>query len=104
MKAKTGKPLLDLDLNDTGAFTSGEVAVVPVGVWITATIKANADQSGLWGRCSDPAPRHGRLGQCVQPGRLELKARAVLLRTIRKRPDFLKTVSGRQCRFHTGHP
>ena len=110
VKEKTGKPLLDLDLNDTGvirmmmqsagewyfnedgslnilenaplrkaletyakfyqadlvkpvsgwaeytgAFTSGEVAVVPVGVWITATIKANADQSGLWGVA--PIPR-----------------------------------------------
>ncbi|MGB3338936.1 MAG: ABC transporter substrate-binding protein [Devosia sp.] len=39
----------------TGAFTSGEVAAVPVGVWITATIKANADQSGLWGIA--PIPR-----------------------------------------------
>ena len=39
----------------TGAFTSGEVAAVPVGVWITATIKANADQSGLWGVA--PIPR-----------------------------------------------
>jgi lactose/L-arabinose transport system substrate-binding protein len=29
--------------------------VVPVGVWITATIKANADQSGLWGVA--PIPR-----------------------------------------------
>ena len=110
VKAKIGKPLLDLDLNDTGvirmmmqsagewyfnadgslhitdnaalkkaletyakfyqndlvkpvsgwaeytgAFTSGEVAVVPVGVWITATIKANADQSGKWGVA--PIPR-----------------------------------------------
>lgn len=109
VKEKTGKPLLDLDLNDTGvirmmmqsagewyfnadgslhitdnaalkkaietyaklyqndlvkpvsgwaeytgAFTSGEVAVVPVGVWITATIKANADQSGKWGVASIP--------------------------------------------------
>ena len=110
VKEKTGKPLLDLDLNDTGvirmmmqsagewyfnadgslhitdnaalkksletyakfyqsdlvkpvsgwaeytgAFTSGEVAVVPVGVWITATIKANADQSGKWAVA--PIPR-----------------------------------------------
>ncbi|MBU1306448.1 MAG: extracellular solute-binding protein [Alphaproteobacteria bacterium] len=110
VKEKTGKPLLDLDLNDTGvirmmmqsagewyfnadgslhitdnaalkkaietyakfyqndlvkpvsgwaeytgAFTSGEVAVVPVGVWITATIKANADQSGKWAIA--PIPR-----------------------------------------------
>ena len=110
VKEKTGKPLLDLDLNDTGvirmmmqsagewyfnadgslhitdnaalkksletyakfyqsdlvkpvsgwaeytgAFTSGEVATVPVGVWITATIKANADQSGKWAVA--PIPR-----------------------------------------------
>ncbi|MCW5723261.1 MAG: extracellular solute-binding protein, partial [Devosia sp.] len=39
----------------TGAFTSGEIASVPVGVWITGTIKANADQSGLWGVA--PIPR-----------------------------------------------
>ena len=39
----------------TGTFTSGEVAAVPVGVWITATIKANADQSGKWGVA--PIPR-----------------------------------------------
>lgn len=39
----------------TGAFTGGEVAVVPVGVWITATIKANPDQSGKWGVA--PIPR-----------------------------------------------
>lgn len=38
----------------TGAFTSGEVAAVAVGVWITGTIKANADQSGLWGIASTP--------------------------------------------------
>ena len=110
VKEKTGKPLLDLDLNDTGvirmmmqsagewyfnedgslhitdnaalkksletyakfyqadlvkpvsgwaeytgAFTSGEVSTVPVGVWITATIKANADQSGKWAVA--PIPR-----------------------------------------------
>src|SRR5690606_23598980 len=38
----------------TGAFTSGEVASVPVGVWITGTIKANADQAGLWAVASTP--------------------------------------------------
>lgn len=38
----------------TGAFTSGEVAATAVGVWITGTIKANADQSGLWGIASTP--------------------------------------------------
>jgi lactose/L-arabinose transport system substrate-binding protein len=39
----------------TGSFTSGRTASVPVGVWMTGTIKANADQSGLWGVA--PIPR-----------------------------------------------
>ena len=34
--------------NFTGGFTSGEIASVPIGVWITGTLKANADQSGKW--------------------------------------------------------
>ena len=33
----------------TGGFTSGEAAGVITGVWMTGTIKANADQSGKWG-------------------------------------------------------
>jgi len=32
----------------TGAFTSGEIATVPQGVWITGTIKSVPDQSGKW--------------------------------------------------------
>ena len=32
-----------------GAFTSGDVAAVVTGVWITGTVKAQADQSGKWG-------------------------------------------------------
>lgn len=32
----------------TGAFTSGEVATVPQGVWITGTIKSVPEQSGKW--------------------------------------------------------
>jgi lactose/L-arabinose transport system substrate-binding protein len=39
----------------TGSFTSGKTASVPVGVWITGTIKANADQAGKWGVA--PIPR-----------------------------------------------
>lgn len=31
------------------AFTSGDVASVITGVWITGTVKAQADQSGKWG-------------------------------------------------------
>ncbi|KQS64211.1 ABC transporter substrate-binding protein [Rhizobium sp. Leaf371] len=30
-------------------FTSGDVATVTTGVWITGTVKAQADQSGKWG-------------------------------------------------------
>jgi len=32
-----------------GAFTSGDVASVTTGVWITGTVKAQADQAGKWG-------------------------------------------------------
>ncbi|MCX5493123.1 sugar ABC transporter substrate-binding protein [Kaistia dalseonensis] len=32
----------------TGSFTSGQVAAVPQGVWITGTIKSVPDQSGKW--------------------------------------------------------
>ena len=57
----------------TGGFTSGEVASVPIGVWITGTIKANADQSGKWAVAPIPKlagvpERRARL----QLGRLEL--------------------------------
>ncbi|MCR8660244.1 ABC transporter substrate-binding protein [Paenibacillus endoradicis] len=31
-----------------GAFNSGEVATIPTGNWITASVKAEADQSGKW--------------------------------------------------------
>ncbi|MGB8816910.1 MAG: sugar ABC transporter substrate-binding protein [Rhizobiaceae bacterium] len=37
------------------SFTSGEVATVTTGVWITGTVKAQADQSGKWGVA--PTPR-----------------------------------------------
>lgn len=33
----------------TGGFTSGDAAGAVTGVWMTGTIKANADQSGKWG-------------------------------------------------------
>ena len=75
----------------TGAFTSGEVAVVPVGVWITATIKANADQSGKWGVA--PIPRldmEGSVNASNQGG----SSWFVLASSDNKEEtiDFLKTV------------
>jgi lactose/L-arabinose transport system substrate-binding protein len=154
VKAKTGKPLLDLDLNDTGlirmmmqsagawyfnedgslnivdnaplkkaletyakfyqadlvkpvsgwaeytgAFTSGEVAMVPVGVWITGTIKANADQSGLWGVA--PIPRldvEGSVNASNQGG----SSWYVLASSDNKEEaiDFLKTVWGGDVDFY----
>jgi lactose/L-arabinose transport system substrate-binding protein len=75
----------------TGTFTSGEVAAVPVGVWITATIKANADQAGKWAVA--PIPRldiEGSVNASNQGGSSwyvlsssDNKAEAI---------DFLKTV------------
>ncbi len=42
------------------AFTSGEVASVATGVWITGTIKAQTDQAGKWGVA--PLPKLGTEG------------------------------------------
>ncbi|UJW85847.1 ABC transporter substrate-binding protein [Devosia sp. SL43] len=39
----------------TGSFTSGKTLATFSGVWMTATIKANPDQSGKWGVA--PSPR-----------------------------------------------
>ncbi|HEV7308449.1 ABC transporter substrate-binding protein [Ensifer sp.] len=38
-----------------GTFTSGDVASVITGVWITGTVKAQPDQSGKWGVAPIPA-------------------------------------------------
>ncbi len=38
-----------------GTFTSGDVASVTTGVWITGTVKAQPDQSGKWGVAPIPA-------------------------------------------------
>jgi lactose/L-arabinose transport system substrate-binding protein len=39
----------------TGSFTSGDTASTFTGVWMTGTIKANADQAGKWGVAPLPA-------------------------------------------------
>jgi lactose/L-arabinose transport system substrate-binding protein len=41
--------------NWVSTFTSGDVATVVTGVWITGTVKAQADQSGKWGVAPIPA-------------------------------------------------
>ncbi|MEY9834450.1 ABC-type glycerol-3-phosphate transport system substrate-binding protein [Sinorhizobium fredii] len=38
-----------------GTFTSGDVATVVTGVWITGTVKAQPDQAGKWGVAPIPA-------------------------------------------------
>ncbi len=38
-----------------GSFTSGDVATVTTGVWITGTVKAQADQAGKWGVAPIPS-------------------------------------------------
>ncbi|SEQ56679.1 lactose-binding protein [Devosia sp. YR412] len=83
----------------TGAFTSGEVAAVPVGVWITATIKANADQSGLWAIA--PIPRldmEGSVNASNQGG----SSWFVLSSSDNKEEtiDFLKTVWAENVDFY----
>ena len=46
--------------NWVGAFTSGDVASVVTGVWITGTVKAQKDQAGKWGVA--PIPSMGAAG------------------------------------------
>lgn len=83
----------------TGAFTSGEVASVPVGVWITGTIKANADQAGKWAVASIPRlDMEGSVNASNQGGSSwyvlassDNKAEAI---------DFLKTVWGADVDFY----
>ena len=83
----------------TGSFTSGNTAMVPVGVWITGTIKANADQSGLWGVA--PIPRldiEGSVNASNQGG----SSWYVLASSDNKEEavDFLKTVWGSDVDFY----
>jgi lactose/L-arabinose transport system substrate-binding protein len=54
MSSGVYKPAADW-ANWVGTFTSGDVATVVTGVWITGTIKADADQSGKWGVAPIPA-------------------------------------------------
>lgn len=41
--------------NWVSTFTSGDVATVTTGVWITGTVKAQADQAGKWGVAPIPS-------------------------------------------------
>ncbi|WIJ23511.1 ABC transporter substrate-binding protein [Devosia sp. RR2S18] len=54
LQADISKPVSGWS-NYTGSFTSGDTISTFTGVWMTATIKANADQSGQWAVA--PIPR-----------------------------------------------
>jgi lactose/L-arabinose transport system substrate-binding protein len=76
----------------TGSFTSGEIASVPVGVWITGTIKANPDQSGKWAVAS--TPRLGDIDGSVNASNQGGSSWLVLSSAPNKAAaiDFLKTI------------
>jgi lactose/L-arabinose transport system substrate-binding protein len=84
----------------TGAFTSGEVAAVPVGVWITGTIKANADQAGKWGVA--PLPKLSGFPDAVHASNQGGSSWFVLAASPNKAVavDFLKTVWGTDIDFY----
>jgi lactose/L-arabinose transport system substrate-binding protein len=52
----------------TGSFTSGDTLATPTGVWMTATIKANPDQSGQWAVA--PLPRLADIPESVNASNL----------------------------------
>ncbi len=86
--------------NYTGGFTSGEIASVPVGVWITGTIKANADQSGKWAVA--PTPKLGGFPNAVHASNQGGSSWYVLAKSPNKAVavDFLKSVWGADVDFY----
>ena len=86
--------------NFTGGFTSGEIASVPVGVWITGTIKANADQSGKWAVA--PIPKLAGVPNAVHASNWGGSSWYVLAKSPNKAAaiDFLKSVGGSDVAFY----
>ncbi len=84
----------------TGSFTSGDTLATPTGVWITATIKANPDQSGQWGVA--PVPRMGNVESSVNASNLGGSSWYVLSSAPQKDMaiDFLKSVWGSDVDFY----
>lgn len=81
------------------AFTSGEVASVTTGVWITGTIKATEAQKDLWGVA--PIPRLDVKG-AVQASNLGGSSWYVLAASKEKKEaiDFLNQVYGKDVDFY----
>jgi lactose/L-arabinose transport system substrate-binding protein len=86
--------------NFTGGFTSGEVAAVPVGVWITGTIKANADQAGKWAVA--PVPKLAGFPNAVHASNWGGSSWYVLAKSPNKPVaiDFLKSVWASDVAFY----
>ncbi len=84
----------------TGGFTSGEVAAAITGVWMTATIKQNADQSGKWGIA--PVPTVAGVEGSVHASNLGGSSWYVLSSSKSKAAaiDFLAQVWGKDTDFY----
>jgi len=86
--------------NFTGGFTSGEVAAVPIGVWITGTLKANPDQAGKWAVA--PIPKLAGIPNAVHASNWGGSSWYVLAKSPNKAVaiDFLKSVWGSDVDFY----
>jgi lactose/L-arabinose transport system substrate-binding protein len=84
----------------TGTFTSGETAAAITGVWMTATIKANKDQSGKWAIA--PVPRVDGVEGAVNASNLGGSSWYVLSSAPSKAAavDFLAQVWGKDSDFY----
>jgi lactose/L-arabinose transport system substrate-binding protein len=86
--------------NYTGAFTSGKVAAVVTGVWMTGTIKANPDQSGKWGVA--PIPKLAGVDGATHASNLGGSSWYVFASSPNKDAavDFLESVWGKDVNFY----
>ena len=84
----------------TGSFTSGDTLGTPTGVWMTATIKASADQSGKWAVAS--IPRLADIETSVNASNLGGSSWYVLSSAPEKDKaiDFLATIWGADVDFY----
>ncbi|RYE88565.1 MAG: extracellular solute-binding protein [Hyphomicrobiales bacterium] len=84
----------------TGAFTSGEASGTVTGVWMTGTIKAQADQSGKWGVA--PLPKLDGVEGATHASNLGGSSWYVLASSAEKAEavDFLATVWGSDSDFY----
>ncbi|HEY8577388.1 MAG TPA: extracellular solute-binding protein [Devosia sp.] len=84
----------------TGSFTSGDTLATPTGVWMTATIKANPDQSGQWAVA--PIPRLADVPESINASNLGGSSWYVLSSAPEKEKaiDFLSTIWGQDVDFY----